>query len=89
MPTAACSEDVPTDADELRGDAGVLGPIVGAIGGVAAALALQLLAGEHANAGAIFVFDDLRRAEAPRIVRFAPRADCPTCGTAIVTRRLA
>jgi molybdopterin/thiamine biosynthesis adenylyltransferase len=59
--------------------AGVLGPVVGAIGGVAAALALGLARGDRSHAGAIFVFDDLRRSSEPRIVRFAPRAGCTSC----------
>lgn len=62
--------------------AGVLGPVVGAIGGVAAALALGLARGDHRHAGSIFVFDDLRRASDPRIVQFAPRAGCTTCAAA-------
>lgn len=59
--------------------AGVLGPVVGAIGGVAAALAIGLARGDHSHAGAIFVFDDLRRATDPRIVRFQPRPGCTAC----------
>jgi len=59
--------------------AGVLGPVVGAIGGVAAALAIGLARGDRRYAGSIFVFDDLRRHAAPRIVRYARRADCPAC----------
>jgi molybdopterin/thiamine biosynthesis adenylyltransferase len=59
--------------------AGVLGPVVGAIGGVAAALAIGLARGDTSHAGSIYVFDDLRRSPAPRVVRFSPRADCPTC----------
>ncbi len=59
--------------------AGVLGPVVGAIGGVAAALALGLAHGHRGHAGSIFVFDDLRRVSVPRIVQFARRADCPAC----------
>lgn len=62
--------------------AGVLGPVVGAIGGVAAALALGLVRGDRSHAGSIFVFDDLRHASAPRVVRFARRADCPAHGHA-------
>jgi adenylyltransferase/sulfurtransferase len=67
MPALACDE------------AGVLGPIVGAIGGVAAALAIGLARGDRAHAGSIFVFDDLRRDDEPRVVRFAQRGDCPAC----------
>ena len=62
--------------------AGVLGPVVGAIGGVAAALALGLARGDRTHAGALFVFDDLRRSIDPRIVRFAPRAGCSSCARA-------
>lgn len=62
--------------------AGVLGPVVGAIGGVAAALAIGLANGDRTHAGSIFVFDDLRRSQDPRIVRFAPRAGCASCARA-------
>jgi molybdopterin/thiamine biosynthesis adenylyltransferase len=66
-------------------DAGVLGPVVGAIGGVAAAVALALARGDRSLAGALLVFDDLRRATDPRIVRFAPRAGCPACARAPIS----
>jgi len=66
-------------------DAGVLGPVVGAIGGVASAVAHALARGERTLAGALLVFDDLRRAADPRIVRFAPRADCPACTRAPIS----
>lgn len=57
---------------------GVLGPIVGAIGGIAAALALAVARDpQHGTAGTLYVFDDLRTHADPRIVRFSPRADCP------------
>lgn len=59
--------------------AGVLGPVVGAIGGVAAALAIGLARGDRTRAGSIFVFDDLRRSQEPRIVQLAPRAGCSSC----------
>jgi adenylyltransferase/sulfurtransferase len=72
--------DAPTCAD-----AGVLGPVVGAIGGVAAALAIGLARGDRSHAGSIFVFDDLRAAAEPRIVRFAARRDCPTCARAAMS----
>jgi|SRR5688500_8899354 len=64
--------------------AGVLGPVVGAIGGVAAALAIGLARGDRTHAGSIFVFDDLRRKQTPRIVRFAPRVDCTSCARAAI-----
>lgn len=62
--------------------AGVLGPVVGAIGGLASALALGLAAGDRRHAGSIYVFDDLRRSPEPRIVRFAPRRGCSACAHA-------
>jgi molybdopterin/thiamine biosynthesis adenylyltransferase len=67
--------------------AGVLGPVVGAIGGVAAALAIGLARGDHRHAGSIFVFDDLRTRSAPRIVRFARRGDCAACAARTMTAR--
>ncbi len=66
-------------------DAGVLGPVVGAIGGVAAALALGLVRGERGFAGALLAFDDLRAGADPRIVRFAARRDCPSCAHAPIS----
>lgn len=69
-------EDPPLDAGTCS-EAGVLGPVVGAIGGVAAALAIGLARGDQTHAGALFAFDDLRRSHDPRIVRFAVRAGCP------------
>jgi molybdopterin/thiamine biosynthesis adenylyltransferase len=64
--------------------AGVLGPVVGAIGGLAAALAIGLADGDRSQAGSIYVFDDLRASQNPRIVRFAPRAGCPACARAAI-----
>jgi molybdopterin/thiamine biosynthesis adenylyltransferase len=60
-------------------EAGVLGPVVGAIGGIAAALAIGLARGDRAHAGSIFVFDDLRRSDVPRVVRFDMRPGCSAC----------
>jgi adenylyltransferase/sulfurtransferase len=81
-PGAACYrclfERAPDDAPTC-GDAGVLGAAVGAVAGVAAAYALALARGDGAGAGSILVFDDLRAGLIPRVVRFAPRPDCPTC----------
>lgn len=66
-------------------DAGVLGPVVGAIGGVAAAVAIGLVRGERGLAGALLAFDDLRAVADPRVVRFAPRRDCPACARAPIS----
>ncbi len=73
-----CLFEEPVDAATCQA-AGVLGPVVGAIGGVAAALAIGLARGDRSHAGTIYVFDDLRRSAEPRIVRFAPRPGCTAC----------
>jgi adenylyltransferase/sulfurtransferase len=86
-PGSACYrclfEDVPLDAGTCS-EAGVLGPVVGAIGGVAAALAIGLAKGDRTHAGSIFTFDDLRKSHDARIVRFAQRHGCPACAKAKV-----
>jgi adenylyltransferase/sulfurtransferase len=76
-----CLFEEPVDAATCQA-AGVLGPVVGAVGGVAAALAIGLVRGDRSHAASIFVFDDLRRTQQPRVVRFAPRAGCTACSTA-------
>ena len=88
-PGAACYRclfEEPAEAPSCA-DAGVLGPVVGAIGGAAAGLALALVHGDRTVSGALLVFDDLRRAGDPRIVRFAPRAGCPACARAPMSPR--
>lgn len=88
-PGAACYRclfEAPAPALQCS-TAGVLGPVVGAIGGVAAALAIGLARGDRTHAGSIFVFDDLRGSADPRIVRFAPRPGCPACARAPVAAR--
>jgi molybdopterin/thiamine biosynthesis adenylyltransferase len=79
-----CLFEEPVDAPSCA-DAGVLGPVVGAIGGVAAAVALGLARGDRTLAGALLVFDDLRRTSDPRIVRFSPRAGCTACTRAPIS----
>jgi len=74
-----CLFEEPAADGPTCADAGVLGPVVGAIGGVAAAVGLHLVGGHRDLAGALLVFDDLRACPDPRIVRFAPRAGCPAC----------
>jgi adenylyltransferase/sulfurtransferase len=82
-----CLFEEPADAPSCA-DAGVLGPVVGAIGGAAAGLALALVHGDRTLSGALLVFDDLRRSSDPRIVRFAPRAGCPACARAPIAPSL-
>lgn len=76
-----CLFEEPIDAPTCA-DAGVLGPAVAAIGGVAAAVALALARGDRTLTGALLVFEDLRRTADPRVVRFAPRPGCPACARA-------
>ena len=79
-----CLFEEPADVPSCA-DAGVLGPVVGAIGGVAAALALGLCQGDRSYAGALVAFDDLRKVAEPRVVRYAPRPGCPACGRAPIS----
>ncbi|MEJ7602575.1 MAG: ThiF family adenylyltransferase [Kofleriaceae bacterium] len=79
-----CLFEEPSDAPTCA-DAGVLGPVVGAIGGIAAAIALGLVRGQRDYAGALLAFDDLRELAEPRIVRFAPRPGCPACARAPIS----
>ncbi|HEY5933786.1 MAG TPA: ThiF family adenylyltransferase [Kofleriaceae bacterium] len=79
-----CLFEEPTDAPTCA-DAGVLGPVVGAIGGVAAAIAIGLARGNREYAGALLVFDDLRDLAEPRVVRFAPRPGCRACARAPIS----
>lgn len=76
-----CLFEMPAPAANCA-TAGILGPVVGAIGGVAAALALGLAHGDRERAGSIYVFDDLRVSSTPRIVRFHPRQGCSACARA-------
>lgn len=71
---ACLFEDPPTDAPSCA-QAGVLGPLVGWVGGVAAGAALALWRDDHGAASTIWVLDDLRRGGA-RVLTLAPRADC-------------
>ncbi len=80
-----CLFEEPELAGPTCADAGVLGPVVGAIGGVAAAVAIGLVRGERGLAGALLAFDDLRVVSDPRIVRFAARRDCPACARAPIS----
>lgn len=79
-----CLFEEPGEAPSC-GDAGVLGPAVGAIGGIAAALALGLANGDRAQAGALWVFDDLRTLTEPRVVRFVARPTCSACARAAIS----
>ncbi len=74
-----CLFEEPPDDAPTCGDAGVLGPLVGWIGGVAAERALRLAAGDATVAGRIWVLDDLRRG-GPRELAITRRPGC-RCGS--------
>lgn len=82
-PGAACFRclfEEPPDEAPTCADAGVLGPVVGSVAGLAALAALELCAGHHALAGAIWILDDALAGGRPRRVAVARRPDCPGCG---------
>jgi molybdopterin-synthase adenylyltransferase len=80
-----CLFEEPDDDAPSCADAGVLGPVVGALGGLAAAIGLGLIQGDRAVAGALYAIDDLRIVAEPRVVRFAPRPECPACAQAPIS----
>jgi molybdopterin/thiamine biosynthesis adenylyltransferase len=80
-PGSACYrclfEDPPDDAPTC-GDSGVLGPLVGWVGGVAADRALRLLRDPRRDppiAGTLWVLDDFRTSS-PREITLSRRASC-------------
>jgi molybdopterin/thiamine biosynthesis adenylyltransferase len=70
-------EDVPTDRVETCATAGVVGPVVGVVGALAAALAIRVLAGDSVG-GTLWHHDAL--AGSLRRSRVRARPDCPLCG---------
>jgi molybdopterin-synthase adenylyltransferase len=70
-------EDIPRERPETCAAAGVLGPVVGVLGALQAALALELLRGETHAAGVLFSYEALPGRLRRR--RLARRADCPLC----------
>jgi adenylyltransferase/sulfurtransferase len=85
-PGAACYRclfEEPGEAPTCS-DAGVLGPVVGALGGLAAAVGIGLARGDRRLAGTLVAIEDLR-ADTPRFVQFAPRPGCPACARAPIS----
>ncbi|MFO0680234.1 MAG: HesA/MoeB/ThiF family protein [Polyangiaceae bacterium] len=71
-------EDPPTgDAVPNCAEAGVMGPVVGVVGALAADLALAILRGDDV-AGTLVSFDG--KLGSVRSRRMRPRASCPLCG---------
>lgn len=73
-------EDLPNEDAPSCATAGVVGPVCGIAGALAADRAVRLLAGDASAAGVITSFDALR--STLRDVAVRPRADCPLCGDA-------
>jgi len=72
-------EDVPAGHVETCAEAGIVGPVVGVLGAVQAALALRLLLGDGTAGGVLVSYCALDGALRTRPVR--RRADCPLCGS--------
>lgn len=70
-------EDVPSGQADTCAAAGVLGPVVGVLGALQGALAVELLRERRAAAGVLWSYDALGTGLRRRRVR--PRADCPLC----------
>jgi molybdopterin/thiamine biosynthesis adenylyltransferase len=71
-------EDLPDGPAPDCVTAGVVGPVCGVIGALAADAALSILRGDRAGVGTITSFDG--RTSALRRVRVPSRADCALCG---------
>ena len=89
LPDSACLrclfEDIPRDQVETCAEAGVVGPVVGVLGGLEAALALRLLQGERPG-GELWHYDALKGALRKTFVR--RRSDCPLCAGEIQDLRM-
>jgi adenylyltransferase/sulfurtransferase len=75
-------EDIPRGAPETCAVAGVLGPVVGVLGAVQAALAIELLRGKVRAGSVLFSYEAL--AGKLRRHRLARRTDCPLCSGRIL-----
>jgi molybdopterin/thiamine biosynthesis adenylyltransferase len=71
-------EDLPDGDAPDCASAGVLGPVCGVAGALAADRALRILAGDVSALGHVVTFDGAR--DALRVVAVRPRPACPLCG---------
>ncbi len=89
LPDSACLrcifEDIPRDRIETCAEAGVVGPVVGVLGGLEAALVFRLLRGERPG-GELWHYDALKGALRKTFVR--RRSDCPLCAGEIQDLRM-
>jgi molybdopterin/thiamine biosynthesis adenylyltransferase len=70
-------EDVPRGQQDTCAEAGVVGPVVGVLGAVQAALALRLLAGDNRAAGELWSYEALSGALRVRCIN--RQTACPLC----------
>jgi molybdopterin/thiamine biosynthesis adenylyltransferase len=89
LPTGPCYrclfEDLPEGPAPDCSTAGIVGPVCGVAGALAAELALQLLAGQTPSHN-LFSFDG--RSDTLRARSFKPRTGCELCGSAASIRGL-
>jgi molybdopterin-synthase adenylyltransferase len=76
-------EDIPRERVETCAEAGVIGPVVGAVGAIQAALALRILRGDASAAGELWSYRALEGRL--RVTRASRRAGCPRCDGTIRT----
>lgn len=76
-------EDIPRDRVETCAEAGVVGPVVGVLGALEAALAIRALLGDERVAGELWSYSALRGAL--RASRVRRRESCESCRGAIPT----
>jgi adenylyltransferase/sulfurtransferase len=70
-------EDLPRGEQDTCATAGVLGPVVGALGALQAAIAIRLLSGDRSAAGALFRYDGLAGTVRQHPVQ--RQSHCPLC----------
>jgi adenylyltransferase/sulfurtransferase len=70
-------EDLPDAAPDCQ-SAGIVGPVCGVIGAIAAEMALSAASGEARLVGKIATFDGIR--DELRLIDVPKRASCPLCG---------
>jgi molybdopterin-synthase adenylyltransferase len=80
-------EDVPREHEETCAAAGVVGPVVGVLGALSAALALRLLREDRSAGGTLFSYDGLRGSLRERTR--SRRRDCELCAGQITDTALA
>jgi adenylyltransferase/sulfurtransferase len=89
LPDSACLrclfEDIPRGQVETCAEAGVVGPVVGVLGGLEAALVFRLLGGDRPG-GELWHYDALKGALRQTFVR--RRGDCPLCAGEIQDLRM-